>query len=115
MRGSYVALVTLALGSSAACGGKVDEPSPSTTTGSNAPTNAPAAGTGCERACKRLDDCTALQDDACVRSCSHELSDPVSARIYGSCIESLSCATIQEGLSMDFGPIGACYAKAQQH
>ena len=109
-------MVGLVFACAAACGGKVDEPSPSPTPGANV-TNAPATGTGCEGACIRLHDCTNPPDDrdACVRSCQSELSDPTAARIYGTCIEALSCATIQENQFMDWGPIGECYSTARRH
>jgi hypothetical protein len=108
------ALLSLSL---VACGGKVDEPSPAITPGSNTTTNAPADASGCEGACSHLHDCTTPPDDrdACMKSCGEELPDPAQARIYATCIESLSCATIQEGMFMNYGPIGECYTTAHRH
>lgn len=100
----------------AACGGKVDEQSPSPSSGSatNAPTNAPS-GDGCARACDRIYVvCTDHADarDACARSCGADF-DARSARAYAACIEGLDCATIERGLAMDFGPLGECWERAR--
>ena len=99
--------------SAAACGGRVEDPVPTSTTGSNSPSSAPAA-TGCEGACDRFRDCTTAFDDreACVSSCGREFPDPTRALAYARCIQALPCDQIERGLSMNYGPIGACYAEA---
>lgn len=112
-------LVVVAV-SAAACGGRVDDPAPSSGTapGTNSPTNdrsAPAAS-GCAGACDHMRACAPSIEDrsACLRSCEHEFSDPARAQVYGACIQALPCREIERDLSMDFGPIGQCYAKAGQ-
>lgn len=107
-------LLLLAL---ASCGGRVDDPAPTSTSaptpGSNSPSSAPAA-TGCATACDRFRACTSSfeQRDECVRSCGRDFPDPARARTYASCIAALSCDEIERGLSMNYGPIGECYSKA---
>ena len=101
----------------AACGGRVDEPAPTGTSaptpGTNSASNARAV-TGCAAACDRFRACTSSVEprDECLRSCGSEFPDPLRARTYASCIEALSCDEIERGLSMNYGPIGACYSKA---
>jgi hypothetical protein len=112
MRCLISALVVF-VASAAGCGGQIDDPAPTATTGSNSPTNTPAA-TGCARSCDRVRACATPYDDrdACITSCGHDFPDPARARTYASCIEALSCDEIERGLSMNYGPLGACYAKA---
>ena len=99
--------------SAAACGGRVDDPAPTTMPGSNSPSNAPAS-IGCTGACDRVRACmTPFEErDACIRSCDRDFPDPARADIYGSCIEALSCDAIERGLGMNYGPFGVCYTKA---
>ena len=116
MRCVLSAFLFVAAGS-AACGGRVDEPAPSTTLpggeASNTVSNAPTA-TGCAGACDRFRVCTTSFEglEACVRSCLRELPDPARAATYARCIQALSCDELERGLSMNYGPIGACYTKA---
>ena len=65
-------------------------------------------------ACDRFRDCaTSFEDrDACVSSCAREFPDPARARTFASCVEALPCDEIERDLSMNYGPIGMCYAKA---
>jgi hypothetical protein len=97
-----------------ACGGRVDDPAPTATTGSNSPTNAPTS-TGCARACDRVRTCATPYEgrDACVSTCEQDFPDLARAHTYASCIEALSCDEIERGLAMNYGPLGACYAKAR--
>jgi len=104
----------------AACGGKVEEQGqPSTSApASNTPRNV-VADDGCHRACARIASCThdaqgTSDVERCASSCAGDFGEP-GADIYASCIESLTCEDIQRGLTMDYGPIGACGAKAHGH
>jgi hypothetical protein len=101
--------------SAAACGGRVDDPAPPSTTGSNRPSSAPTA-TGCAGACDRVRACTTPYEDrdTCIGSCGRDFPDPTRALAYASCIEALPCEEIERGLGMNFGPIGECYAKASE-
>ena len=100
--------------SSAACGGRIDDPAPPSPPGSNGASNV-APTPGCAGACDRLHACASSFDDPrCVTSCERELPDPARARTYASCIQSLACDEIERDLHMDFGPIGACYAAASR-
>lgn len=117
MRASFV-IFGAALGV-IGCGGRIDEPSdtPTPASGTNAPASTPS-GDGCTRACERMaKTCDALDDvnGSCTRSCRSDFgSDPEAAARYAACLESLSCADIQRGMSMDYGPIGECFTRARR-
>ena len=117
MRCLSVAFLFAAVAAVAACGGRVDDPAPSSTPGSNTPSNAPTT-TGCAGACDRFHECTPTASDdrdKCISLCAREFSaDPAQARTYGSCIQGVSCAELERGLSMDYGPIGECYTQAHK-
>lgn len=92
----------------AACGGKVEEEAVATSTD---------RADGCARACVRMSSTCGAFDASggdCERSCRAELDDPASAGRYADCIDALSCADIQRGVSMDYGPIGACWSQARR-
>lgn len=116
MRCLTSALLLFAVAAAAGCGGRVDDPAPSSTPGSNSPSNAPTT-TGCAGACDHFHACGPGFDDRerCISSCASEFTDPARARIYGSCIQSVSCAELERGLSMDYGPIGECQTRAKKH
>ena len=106
-----LAIVVVASG---ACGGKTEEQGLAPGSGMNTPTNAEASGVGCDRACDRMyATCTESPRgrETCASSCASDF-DERAARIYGACVGALSCESIERGLSMDFGPIGECWAKA---
>jgi len=95
-----------------ACGGKLEDPPTATTTGENLPPAAPA--TGCAGACDRFLECAALDDRAsCMRDCSLQFPDKASAASWGSCISALSCPRIEEGMRMNYGPLGECMSRAK--
>jgi hypothetical protein len=100
--------------SAAACGGQVDDSAPASKTGSNGPSNAPVA-TGCAGACDRFRECVSSFDDRgdCVKDCGRDLPDPARAAGFATCLQALSCESIQRGMTMSYGPIGECYAKAR--
>lgn len=100
----------------AGCGGRVDDPTPSSLAGSSRSTNVSAAGVGCAAACDRFRECTAAREDrdACIAACVKELPEASEARSYGTCIEALSCDQIERGVSMNWGPIGECWSKARR-
>ena len=100
-----------------ACGGKIDEPAgmSAPATGTNTPQNAPP-GDGCERSCERMATCTSTTEDrsSCVSACRRDLTDAAAARSFADCLDALSCAELERGLSMDYGPIGECSTKAHR-
>ena len=106
-------VLLLVLASIAACGGRVDDPAPTSSPGSNSPTSTPAS-TGCAAACDRVAGCTKPYEplDACIRDCNLQFPDPARAAIYGKCIDALPCDEIERGLGMNYGPFGVCYSKA---
>ena len=112
---SLVWVVLVVVGS--ACGGRIDEPAgmSAPATGTNAPQNAPP-GDGCERSCERMATCTSTTEDrsSCVSSCRREFTDAAAARTFADCLDALSCADLERGLSMDYGPIGECFTKAHR-
>jgi len=115
MRLVIAAFLFVLVAGSAACGGRVDDPAPSSTLpGGEASVSNAKAATGCAGACDRFRTCTTSFEgqEACLRSCGREFPDPVRAGTYASCIQALSCDELERGLSMSYGPIGACYAKA---
>jgi hypothetical protein len=109
--GLLLAFVTLA-----ACGGSVEDSG--ATKPSNGSSNAPAStntGDGCARACDRLKTCGGLDDPRCAVSCSRDFGGQVdAARRYAACLDALTCAEIQRGMTMDYGPIGECQTKARR-
>lgn len=110
-------LVPSVIGSSA-CGGKVDEPDPATTspsTSANSPKST-SSGSGCERACDHMIRCIPSSEErsSCIASCSGTFPHPGAALTFGTCLEALSCAEIEAGRYLDYGPIGACYAKGHK-
>jgi len=112
-----IALVISGIAGSAACGGKVDDPAAGAATapGTNAPQST-SSGDGCERSCDRLAECTtaAQERTSCVSACGRELTDESAARAFATCLEALSCADLERGLSMNYGPIGECYTLAHR-
>lgn len=100
-----------------ACGGRVDDPSPtpSTSAGSNSPTNT-SGSDGCGDTCDYFLACApAAEDrDPCVRSCNKEFPDQARARAFRRCVEAIPCGEVQLALSMDYGPIGQCYSSTKQ-
>jgi hypothetical protein len=112
-----IVLVVLVIAGAAACGGKVDEPAGSSApaAGANAPQST-TSGDGCERACDRMAECTSTAGErsSCVSSCGRDLGDATAALAFATCLEALSCADIERGLSMDYGPIGECFARAHR-
>jgi hypothetical protein len=110
-----VIVVAIAAASSAACGGRVvDDPAPTQTTATNTPTNAPAT-TGCAGACDHVAACTMRDEprDRCIADCAQMFPDPARSEIYGACVVAISCPDVVLGLDMNYGPFGACYAKAR--
>jgi hypothetical protein len=101
-----------------ACGGRIDDSgeAPVAAPASNAPAST-TSGDGCTRACDRMTStCSAIADDGeCLRACRSGLGDdPDAARRYAACLEELSCADIQRGVTMDYGPIGQCFTRARR-
>jgi hypothetical protein len=101
-----------------ACGGQI-EPDPGTSRPSQAGTN-PNTTTRkdpCGRVCDRMVTVcaayTSVTADACAADCTSQYEgDPQAALRYAECIEGLSCDDIRRGMSMDYGPLGACWARA---
>ncbi len=118
MRPSFFACAFLCVAATA-CGGRIDEAadSPAPAPGTNGPAST-SGGDGCTRACDRMTKaCAAVKDasGACLRSCRSDLGDdPDAARRYAACIESLSCAEIERGATMDYGPLGECLTRARR-
>lgn len=106
----------------AACGGQV-EPDPGS---SNRPSqaapgaNAPSSTTRkepCGRVCDRMiTQCAAWPSatpESCTADCTSEhAGEPQVALRYAACIEGLSCEEIRRGMTMDYGPLGECWARA---
>lgn len=112
---SLVALVVTA----ASCGGRIEDDAggggsaPATpAAGTNAPASQPASE-GCARACDRIEACApgVQPRTTCITSCDDGFRGEQS-RSYARCIGGLSCAEIERGMFMDYGPIGACYVRA---
>jgi len=106
-----------------ACGGQV-EPDPGSS--GNRPsqaapgTNAPSSTTRkdpCGRVCDRMiTQCAAWPSatpESCTADCTREhAGEPQIALRYASCIEALSCEDIRRGMTMNYGPLGECWARA---
>jgi hypothetical protein len=105
--------VLVGIGFGAACGGRVDEPAPTSTTGTSGPVSAPAA-TGCAGACDHIKACATpyAPRDRCIDDCARSFPDPARSEIYGQCVVAISCPDVVRGLAMNYGPFGDCYAKA---
>ena len=117
----FRALAVLAALVAAACGGQV-EPDPSGRPSQAAPgTNAPSSTTRkdpCGRVCDRMiTQCAAWPSatpESCTADCTRDQGgDPQVALRYAACIEGLSCEDIRRGMSMDYGPLGECWARAR--
>ncbi len=105
-------------GAAAGCGGRIEgeDGSGSASATPAAGSNAPASqlgSEGCARACDRIEACAPgrQQRGPCITSCDEGFRSEQS-RAYARCLNELSCAEIDRGLFMDFGPIGECYVRA---
>lgn len=99
--------------STAACGGRIeDSPAPPATTTRDSAANVPSATPACEAACTRIRTCTGFEDLDCATDCARRFT-PRGAAAYASCIDALTCETIERGLFMDYGPLGECHQKAR--
>ncbi|MBX3187859.1 MAG: hypothetical protein KF819_12625 [Labilithrix sp.] len=111
MRAPLIAF--LGLSCVAACGGRVDEPGPPAATSTNGPSNA-AMTTGCAGACAWLGACaTSYEARDCIAWCARDFPEPERAQTYAACVARIPCDEIDRALSMDYGPLGACYAEAK--
>jgi hypothetical protein len=108
-----LAWFTIGLG---ACGGRVDDPGPAPSgPGSTTNVDVKASADGCTRACSHLATCAPGSNPGvptCVSACQHDFDDAHATR-FGDCIEALACTQIVASLTMNYGPVGACYSQAR--
>src|SRR6185295_11814789 len=95
------------------CGGRAEDGAagPTTDTATNS-----SAASGCPAGCDHMQSCSSEIDRAqCTQACERDFARaPTSSPdVWGACIVQLSCEDIRRGIQMDYGPIGACYTKAQ--
>jgi hypothetical protein len=111
MRFSWLSMLLVVAGL-VACGGKTESGSPSSEPGTNSPTN--VSQDPCGHACDRISTCIGdkPRNESCVSVCAG--FDDSGRSAYDLCIGALSCKEIQDGLSMNYGPLGECWSRGKR-